>query len=165
MKAGEDDGDEPTGVVASAPPASAVAAPQADPVDDAPAAETPAVAAPASAFETVAELMPDLSVKQAKAVAEIVKTTRLNPQDALVLARAKNTDLWPAAPATARSAPNTTPTRTGPAPVKREPTPREAASQEYDRCRAGLVTAGSDNERLDFAAATLRARRALQGNN
>ena len=165
MKAGEDDGDEPTGVVASVPPTSAVATPQADPVDDAPAAETPAVAAPASAFETVAELMPDLSVKQAKAVAEIVKTTRLNPQDALVLARAKNTDLWPAAPATARSAPNTTPTRTGPAPVKREPTPREAAEQAFNKSLAELITAPTDGDRLNHTAAFLRNKRALQGLN
>lgn len=155
--------EEPSGVAAaSPPPEQAAQAPAQEQVQE-PAAEQQESKAEAkpSPLEQVLDAFPELNGKQAKEVAKIASQTGLDISDALVLAKAKHPDTFGSPPGV-RQAIQTTPQRTGATQPKREPSPLEAAEQAFLKARAGLITASGDSDRLNHAAATLRAKRALQ---
>lgn len=122
---------------------------------------------PPSAFDRVAAEMGDLSVKQVRAVADLLdKNPNLSPQQCLILAKSASADLFPPE---RKSATNVNPNRLegSPAPSHSAPAPRPApkspavqAQEKMEAARADLLAVkGGNSARAQAASAFLFARR------
>lgn len=125
------------------------------------AQEQPGQPIPPSPLEILAEKFPELSGAQLRAVAEVMRSTNLGPDDSKLLASARNVALFTASPAPmSRSGSTaTTPTRGAATAVRREPSPAEKAKAELEESFKGLTGSISDEDRIHNGARFLAARR------